>query len=104
MDVPGTEMSLLGSLWPGWEPAVIALDGSTADGTRVQDKASGHKKAGRFSCVCVKVRPRTRFRGDRETPSRNEATMLLLVYFVLGIKRIYQKLGWFTSSFDEIRL
>ena len=50
-------------------------------------EAVPEKKPDVSPCVSVRVRPRTRFRDDRETPSRNEDTMLLLVFRTLNQKK-----------------
>ena len=57
------------------------------------------KKPDASPCEYTRVRPRTRFQDDRETSSRNEDTMLLLVFRALD-QKINWKLGRFSCTFD----
>ena len=60
-----------------------------------------YKKAGRFPIRTYEGPTKNLLPDDRETPSRNEGTMPLLV-FLSGSKRFVFKLGRFSRTFAEI--
>ena len=75
-----------------------ATDSDRTDQVQILD-IWAQKKPDASPCEYTRVRPRTRFQDDRETSSRNEGTMLLLVFRTWNQKNCC-KLGRFSCTFD----
>ena len=83
------------------------LDSMMAVESSLRHDIRAQKKPDASPYASMKVRPRTWFRDDRETPSRNGDTMLLLVFRTRNRKNHYKTwsvfiLFWWSTAENEL--